>query len=130
MCPEKVVKYKALKSIAHNYSHSFVSYTNYVDDGFVIDDLKQIVRKAEGEKICVWWVPEHPQIPQLTQRILRSIEYYKRNLPKFVADMGSDIVAIREFRTEIYLKSNKQMAVEGHIVDGRGRAYVCPVFDF
>ncbi len=119
------MKYKALKSIAHNYSHSFVSYTNYVDDGFVIDDLKQIVRKAEGEKICVWWVLEHPQIPQLTQRILRSIEYYKRNLPKFVADMGSDIVAIREFRTEIYLKSNKQMAV-----DGRGRAYVCPVFDF
>ena len=29
------MKYKVLKSIAHNFSHQFVSSTNYVDDGYV-----------------------------------------------------------------------------------------------
>lgn len=41
------MKYKVLKSIAHNLSHSFVSYTNYFDDGYVVDDLLLLARSAK-----------------------------------------------------------------------------------
>jgi hypothetical protein len=37
---------------------------------------------------------------------------------------------ISEFRTDIYLKNNKQIAVEGFLVDDRGRTYVSPVYNF
>lgn len=40
------MKYRILKSVAHNFSHSFVSYMNYFDDDYVIEDLLQIVRET------------------------------------------------------------------------------------
>ncbi len=47
------MKYHVLKSIAHSFSHSFVSFTNYVDDGYVIDDFRQLARNANGERVSI-----------------------------------------------------------------------------
>jgi len=124
------VKYKALKSIAHNFTHSFVSFNNYVDDGYVIDDLRQLARQANGGRVRIVWIPEQTSNETLSPRILKSVGYYKAGLEKFVHTAGADISVIREFRTEVYLKPNKQIAVEGHIVDNRGRTYISPVYDF
>ena len=126
----ETLKYKTLKSVAHNFTHSFVSFNNYVDDGFVIDDLRQLVREANGERVSIVWLPVQAQSPSLTPRILKSIEYYKADLPRFVLASGSEISSIREFRSEIFLKPNKQIAVEGYLVDHRGRVYITPVYDF
>ena len=38
------MKYRRIDGALHNLGHSFVSYTNYVDDGFVIDDLIAALR--------------------------------------------------------------------------------------
>ena len=46
------MKYKVLKSIAHNFSHSFVGYTNYFDDGHVVDDLVQLARKTKASELA------------------------------------------------------------------------------
>jgi phosphoribosylglycinamide formyltransferase 1 len=123
-------KYKVLKSIAHNLSHSFVSFTNYVDDGYVIDDLRQLVRTVEGNRITIDWIPGTEQNPGLTPRVLESIKWYKPELMRMVHNMGALMSSIKEFRTEIYLKKNKQIAVEGVLVDDRGRVYEAPVYDF
>jgi len=123
-------KYKVLKSIAHNLSHSFVSFTNYVDDGFVIDDLRRIVQEAAGNRVSIRWVPDGPQHPALTPRILKSIEWDRQALMRMVHGAGALMSSIREFRTDIYLKKNRQIAVEGVLTDDRGRVYVSPVYAF
>ncbi len=123
-------RYKVLKSIAHNMSHSFVSFTNYVDDGYVIDDLRELVRTVEGNRITIDWVPGSHQHPKLTPRIIKSIEYYKQLLMRMVHSMGALMTTIREFRTEVYLLRNRQIAVDGVLVDDRGRVYKTPIYDF
>lgn len=120
-------KYKILKSVAHNFSHSFVSYMNYVDDGYVIDDLLQLVRKANGERIIIHWIPDSASQQYLTPRVLNSIASYKEWLPKHFQNSGASIDVIREFRTDIFLKRNKQVGVQAYLVDDRGQEHVSDV---
>jgi hypothetical protein len=121
------MKYRVLKSIAHNFSHSFVSYTNYVDEGHVIDDLRQLAREANGARISIRWIPDARQQAPLTQRILKSITNYKARLPDLVHSSGANIEAILEFRTDIFLKPGKQIAVEAYLLDDRGKEHICSV---
>jgi hypothetical protein len=121
------MKYSILKSVAHNFSHSFVSYMNYLDGGYVIDDLRQLAREANGERISIHWIPDSTTQAPLPQRVLKSIANYKACFPDHVQRSGASIDAIREFRTDIFLKPNKQIAVEAHLVDDRGKEYVCDV---
>lgn len=122
------MKYRLLKSIAHNFTHSFVSYMNYVDDGYVIDDLLQVVRAAKGKRISIQWIPDSPLPPCLPPRVLKSIAHRKTWLPSHVASSGADVAAIREFRTDIFVKPNHQIAVEAHVVDDRGKEHVACIF--
>jgi hypothetical protein len=95
-----------------------------------MDDLRQLARRANGERVRIVWLPEQSSNESLSPRILKSVEYYKADLERFVHSSGAEIAAIREFRTEVYLLPNKQIAVEGCLVDDRGRVYVSPVYDF
>jgi hypothetical protein len=121
------MKYRVLKSIAHNFSHSFVSYMNYVDEGYVIDDLRQLAREANGERISIHWIPDSRHQASLPQRVLKSIINYKARLPDFIHSSGAHIEAIREFRTDIFLKPGKQIAVEAYLLDNRGKEHICNV---
>lgn len=121
------MKYKVLKSIAHNFSHSFVGYTNYFDDGHVVDDLLQLARKANGERISIQWIPDSPVEDHWPPRVLKSIAHYKAWLPRHVKDSGARLEVIREFRTDIFLKPNKQVAVEAHLIDDRGKKHISKV---
>jgi len=119
------MKYRILKSVAHNFSHSFVSYMNYFDDGHVIDDLLPVIRETGRLSIC--WIPDTQPPEGLTPRTLKSIAHYKSWLPRHVASAGAEFEAIREFRTEVFLKPNKQIAVEAHLIDDRGKEHVANV---
>ena len=121
------MKYKILKSVAHNFSHLFVSYMNYVDDGYVIDDLLQLARKVNGERIKINWIPDTASEQYLTPRVVNSVAGYKEWLPKFFENSGASVDVIREFRTDIFLKPNKGIKVEAYLVDDRGKEYVCNV---
>lgn len=125
--PPRIMRYKVLKSIAHNFSRSFVSGTNYVDDGHVVDDLRQLARQAGGERISIHWLPDSEPQSHLPPRVLKSIADYKARLPAHVHNSGAHIEAIREFRTDIFLKRNRQIAVESYLLDDRGREHVCRV---
>jgi predicted phosphoadenosine phosphosulfate sulfurtransferase len=124
------VKYKVLKSVCHNFSHSFVSFSNYVDDGYVIDDLRNAARKANGEKVRIFWIPNREQDPTLTKRVKKSVELWKADLPRLVTALGSTMEAISEFETDIYMKPDKQLAVEGVLTDNRGRVYRSQIYNF
>lgn len=100
---------------------------NYVDDGHVIDDLRQLARQANGERISIHWIPDFKCQADLPQRVLKSIANYKAWLPSHIHNSGATIEAIREFRTDIFLKPNKQIAVEACLVDDRGKEHTCNV---
>jgi hypothetical protein len=121
------MRHKVLKSVAHNFSHSFVSYVNYFDDGHVVDDLLELARKANGERISIQWIPDSPVQKAFPPRVVKSINHYRTWLPKHIQNSGASVEAIREFRTDIFLKANKQVAVEAYLVDDRGKKYVCNV---
>jgi hypothetical protein len=106
------MKYKILKSIAHNFSHSFVGYTNYFDNGHVVDDLLELARKANGARISIQWIPEPPVEDRWPPRVRKSIRHYREWLPEHVQNSGGCLDVIREFRTDILLRPNKQIAVE------------------
>ena len=122
------MKYKILGSVAHNFSHSFLSYMNYLDNGYVVDDLVAAARKANGERVTVQWIPDAPPPKDLSRRVLKSIARYKTWLPDLAAQSGVDMAAIREFRIDIFLKQNKQVAAEAHLVDDRGKEHVANVY--
>jgi hypothetical protein len=66
------MKYKNINSAIHNFGHSFVSFMNYIDDGFVIDDLRKI--HIDGKDIEIDWMTGHFSPAELpTPRIRRSI---------------------------------------------------------
>jgi hypothetical protein len=100
---------------------------NYVDDGYVIDDLLQLARKANGARISIQWLPDSASQQVLTPRILKSIAYHKEWLPKHIHNSGVRVDMIREFRTDIFLKPNKQVAVEAYLLDDRGKEHTCNV---
>lgn len=126
----KSPRYKVLKSLAHNFSHSFVSLMNYVDDGYVIDDLRELVRKNADHRITIDWIPGEQMSKEFNGRIREGIKAYRASLFRSIYQAGAVVSSIKEFRTDIYLQRTYQMAVEGVLVDDRGRKYTATVSDF
>ena len=89
------MKYKLIRSMAHNWSHSFMSAMNYVDDDFVAEDMYQLARDRKGQKITVTWIPERPEeLFALTPRIRESLKHYRKALPKHLSNHKVERVAI------------------------------------
>lgn len=104
---------------------------NYVDDGYVVDDLLVIVRELGCERrLSIYWLPEVKQNDLLNERVLKSIANFKADLPRLIKASGAEIEMISQFRTDIFLQRNFQIAVEGILTDDRGSTNIAPVFDF
>jgi hypothetical protein len=118
------VKYKNLKSFAHNFVHSFVSFTNYFDDGYVIDDLREAARKPHEGPISINWIPETlPNKELLSERVLNSISHFRSWLPEHAKNHEVELEHVREFRLEIYRLSSHQLRIDAVIVDDRSHEH-------
>ncbi len=125
------MKLKNIKSLSHNLSHSYVSFENYVDGEFVFKDLKELAHKANGEKVSIYWLYEEGQVlPLFNERINKSIEYYKEWLPKLLTQHELDRSVIAELRTDIYIASNKQLAVQAYARDLNGKEYTKNIYEY
>jgi len=100
---------------------------NYVDDGYVVDDLLQLARESECERISIHWIPDSASQQVLTPRVMKSIASHREWLPHLFQSSGASIDVVREFRTDIFLKRNKRFAVQAYLLDDRGKEYVCDV---
>lgn len=118
------MKYKNLKSFAHNFTHSFVSYENYIDGEYVIEDLKKAARELNGEVLSIYWIPDDGPINyKLSKRVFASLRYYREWLPKLAGQHEIDLRTIKELRTDIFRKSNQQLKVLAKLTDDRGKEY-------
>lgn len=108
-----------------------MSFENYVNGEFVYRDLKELAKKANGEKISIYWIyPENKVIPLFNERITKSIEHYKEWLPKLLVQHELDCSAIKELRTDIYLAPNRQIEVQAYAQDINGKEYVKSIYEF
>lgn len=110
--------------MAHNWAHSFVSYTNYVDGGYVCDELYELARARRGRKVVVSWLPARTEeLFGLPRRVRKSIGFYRKALHKHLAAHRVEPRAIREFRTEIYVGGNSRVYVKAYVLDDRGKEH-------
>ncbi|MFC1489143.1 hypothetical protein ACFL6B_04770 [Thermodesulfobacteriota bacterium] len=112
------MKYKNIYSAIHNIGHSFLSLMNYVDGGYVIDELSNI--RSRGCDIVIDWL-NNTFMPEkeLTSRIQKSMAYYSKNLAKNMKSQNVDVTRIKVLRLHWPAKSRKYMWAE----DDRGREY-------
>ena len=94
LCDSQAMKYKNIISAIHNFGHSFSSYENYVDDDFVIDELRNIRRN--GYDISVNWLTREFEPSQLlSERITKSIGYWADSLEEHLVKHNVEPSAIK-----------------------------------
>ena len=125
------MKFKNIKSFSHNFTYSYVSDENYVDGEFVFKALKELAYAAKGEKVSIHWLKsKNDVLPKFNDRINKSIENYKKWLPKLMVQHDIDKTALAELRTDIYLANNKQIEVQSYARDINGKEYVKNIYEF
>ncbi|MCL1132547.1 hypothetical protein L2748_23020 [Shewanella sairae] len=116
------MKYKSIKAMAHNFTHSFVSLCNYEDGAFVFEDLYTLARVQPYKTVRISWVPTNTEeIFYFTPRIRKSLRYYRDWLPRHAMNHGVDLNKVNEFYTEVYVARNHQIYVRVITVDDRGK---------
>ncbi len=120
-------KLKNIKSFSHNFTHSFVSYNNYVDDDFVMRDLAKFARAANGEVVSIDWLEDQPPFHG---RIAKSIELWKKWIPEHLSNHELSLNCIAELRTDVWLEANYQITVRSYAKDINGKEYTNRISDF
>ena len=111
--------------MAHNWTHSFMSNMNYVDNGYVFEDMYQLARDRRGEKVTITWIPSpQEELLWLTPRIRESLKHYRKALPEHLVRHQIDPDAISEMRTEVYVAKNQRIYVRSYVLDNRGKEHV------
>ncbi|MEF1279434.1 hypothetical protein QTO05_09800 [Vibrio fortis] len=91
------MKYKLIKSMAHNFTHSFVGGCNYVDDAFIFEGLYTLARLNKGKPVQISWLPKH------------------------AASHNVSLDRLKEFYLQVYMAKNRQVYVKAITVDDRGK---------
>ncbi len=118
LCGSAVVKYKNIYSAIHNFGHSFTSLMNYVDGGYVIDELEDI--HCQGCDIEIDWFTRRFEPESLaSSRIKKSIGYWGDSLPKHMASHNVELEKISSLKFLWPAGERKTMLA----VDDREREY-------
>jgi hypothetical protein len=118
------MKYKVIAAMAHNFTQSFVSLTNFVDDQYVIDVLRDVAWQAPDRSLSIDWLPDPPipssPVPPIIQK---SLTYFREWLPKHLQHHAIPIDALRSFRTIFAYTSRLGLAVRVEVLDDRGKLH-------
>jgi hypothetical protein len=131
--------HKVLKSISHNFSHSFISLMNYRNDDYFMGHLLRQARKTKSNKLEVDVLKNIAKPKELlTEIILDSIKTRNQRFSDLVKRSGSSMDYIKsanlmiEFdleRTRLWNYDNKYVenpfTCEFKIIDDRGKEYKC-----
>ena len=112
------MKYKNIPSAIHNIGQSFLSLMNYVDDGYIVDELVAIHR--EGHDIWVDWIAGHfePQ-HRAGGRIEKSVQMYRAELRDRLLSQNVELERLRSVALHWPAGGRRFMEAE----DDRGRKH-------
>lgn len=119
------MRYKHFKPLIHNFTHSFMGGCNYVDDGFVFEDLIDLARSRRGAPVTIqWWPQTETHAPELSVKTLKSIGYYQVWLHELAQNLQCSLAHLHDYRTEIFLTLDRSVVARAIAYDDRGRAYI------
>ena len=96
------MKYKAIRSAAHNFGHSFVSDANWVREGMVMDHLARAAAAAGADEFSVDLLSGAAgPLQLLTPVVARAVEHAVRSFPTHLAGHRVDVESIRAARMNI-----------------------------
>jgi hypothetical protein len=139
------MKYKAIRSAAHNFGHSFMSTLNYVGNDYVMSHIAWAVADSGKAELRINFLDGTAEPAELTPPpVLESIALRKTWLPKHLVGHGIEPTAIRAAqmtfrfdlsqRTEILSEHHVgawRMPVECRVemLDDRGKLHVAVLQD-
>lgn len=132
-----MTSHKPLKSISHNFGHSFISLMNYINDDYFLGHLLKQARQTKITRLKIDILKNTAEPTELlTEHIKSSIGYWNKWFPTLVETSGSSMEFVSsaimtiEFdlqRTRPYPNDNKftenPFICEIVIIDDRGKEY-------
>ena len=132
-----MTSHKPLKSVSHNFGHSFISLMNYINDDYFLGHLLKQARKTNCNKLTVDILKNIAEPTELiTIQIKSSIDYWNKWFPTLVENSGStmDFVSSATMTIEFDLQQTRPYAgntdnlespftCEIIIVDDRNKEY-------
>src|SRR5262245_34963390 len=101
-----MARYKVLKSVAHNFAHSFVSLMNYAEDDYVMCHLIRAASQTSTRILRVdvlkgTWSP----VELVPEPVAKSLTHYCRIFGRFVTNGGAalDMVSRAKLRVDLRL---------------------------
>ncbi len=132
---DKMISHKPLRSVSHNFGHSFISLMNYINDDYFLGHLLRQARKTKLNKLTVDILNDNAE-PKglLTSEIRTSIKHYCDWFPTLVTGSGStmDYVTSATMTIEFDLGTSRPyndtltenpFSCDIVIVDDRGKEY-------
>lgn len=106
-----------------------MSDMNYVDGGFVYEDMYAMAREQRGEKVIISWIPAtNEELFGFPPRVRKCVMAYRVGLAEHLRHHSIDAAALVEFRTEVYVAENFQMYVRAFVLDDRNREHIAFVW--
>lgn len=108
-----MTSHKPLKSISHNFGHSFISLRNYINGDYFLGHLLKQARKTNCNKLTVDILKNIAEPTELiTSQIKSSIDYWNHWFPKLVENSGStmDFVSSAKMTIEFDLQQTRPYA--------------------
>ena len=132
-----MTSHKPLKSVSHNFGHSFISLMNYVNDDYFLGHLLKQARKTTLNKLTIDVLQNTAKPTELlTEEIRTSIERWNKWFPSLIESSGSTMdfvssaIMTVEFdlnQTRPYVNNNQfiesPFICEIVITDDRGKVY-------
>jgi hypothetical protein len=97
--------YKKLKSVAHNFGHSFLSLMNYQEGDYIIEDILKAARKAGESDVCIDVLNQTVDPPALRLPvILETIAHRKSWLPRMLESEDCSIYQVQKMVVKIHFR--------------------------
>ncbi|MGY0216465.1 hypothetical protein ACWJJH_03640 [Endozoicomonadaceae bacterium StTr2] len=112
------MKYKNIRAAIHNFGHSFISFNNFSDSGYLIHALQAL--HSEGHDIEIDWLAEAFEPGADISPVIRNaIEYWAAGLEQHLASHGVD----RERLILLRLKWPAGQTISMEAMDDRSKLY-------
>lgn len=132
-----MISHKPLKSVSHNFGHSFISLMNYINDDYFLGHLLKESRRTNLSRLEVDILKNSASPEQLlTKPIKDSIGYWSKWFPTLVESSGSTMNFVSSAKmtiefdlgtTRTYKKDSRfvenPFTCEIKIIDDRGKEY-------
>ena len=117
------MKYKNIKSILHNFGHSFVSLMNYVDGEYAIDLLAAALKELPQNRLEIHFPSRCIEPPAgYSPKLRKSVGFWADSLPKHMTSHGTSQDALPEIVLVIF-GDVRGMHCRVQATDDRGKKY-------